>query len=226
MENKQIIEAKHSKSMMLSERLPLRENPSKQAEVDNLLQAAAMSQNLYGRDPQSLAASTFVFHQVLGDYPADLVELAIKRWIQREQQYPTPADIDGMIRRNGKPVVERATAAAIYRQPRDTWTAEQESIIGRFEAQQDDDNLGYIPEQRKADLEESNIIREMKKEIANLKSENIRLQALLRESRQQNALPSPKLAIQQRIENTVANMRASGASQGHITEFLESMRTA
>ncbi len=69
----------------------------------------------YGKEPESLDSIIEGFDCDLAGYPAEKSLLAIKTHSQRSQEFPTTADIIGLIRRNGRPPLTEAQFVAINR---------------------------------------------------------------------------------------------------------------
>lgn len=68
---------------------------------------------MYGKQPENIATINKLFHTILGNYEAEKAVKAFEIWIGRSQEFPTPADIISLIKRNGKPPLMESDIIAI-----------------------------------------------------------------------------------------------------------------
>ena len=95
-------------------------------------------QKLYGRSVENTKGIIQIFHRLLSDYPAEKVIKAFEKWIERSQEFPTPADIIGLIKRNGKPPYERSRYIAIMKKDGLERSREEWDYVRAYEAELQD----------------------------------------------------------------------------------------
>lgn len=165
-----------------------------------------------------MGAVLALFHAALADYPADKVLMAFDTWSKRSGEFPTIADIVGLIERNGAPPIKESDVIAIRKIDGASRTDQQWRILREWERQQsagwggDDSTKERLAEQNK----------QLRKENQALKRENKRLAGMVGEKQ-----PTPKpweIPQESKIQNTIDGLRASGASDQVIAEFLESVK--
>jgi hypothetical protein len=174
-------------------------------------------QKLYGRQPENIEVINQTFHSVLGKYPADAVMRAFEVWLERSQEFPTPADIVGLIRRNGKPPLSQAMYVAIQKKRGEERTPDDWQYMREYEAEQTEEFDGprdtlYVEQVRQENVR-------LRTELAALRKEYTRLTELLQESRLARGIERPKPSTEQRIQDTIAAMRATGAPEADIEQF-------
>lgn len=175
-------------------------------------------QKLYGREPGTAEVVTDMFHAVLAKYPADKVIMAMQTWVERSQEFPTPADIISLIKRNGKAPITEAMYVAANRKDGADRTGEDWEIIREFEADRLTGWDDYKPE--------PDHYRELQAEITRLRHENAALwdekERAWGEVRKCRAgldlMPKPTLS--EKVQRTVDAMKAAGSPQADIDEFL------
>src|SRR4051812_42867699 len=69
----------------------------------------------YGKEPESLEGITRIFKRALSAFSVDHILRAVSTHAQRSQEFPTVADIVGLIRRNGRPPLTESQYIAISR---------------------------------------------------------------------------------------------------------------
>ena len=79
--------------------------------------------NLYGKEPEQIEAAIALHQMVLSDYSIDQIRPAFVKWLQINNTFPAPADIVSLIRRGGKPPLDRAVYVAISKKPGDQRTS-------------------------------------------------------------------------------------------------------
>ena len=195
----------------------LSESSSAQSRLDSLLLGCYTAQKLYGRDPGSLESVNEVFHHVLGRHPADQVINAFTIWIERSQEFPTPADIVGLIRRGGLPPLSKEMYIAISRKDAEARTADDWAYLRDYEAEQRGEHSGFRDEAKEAATLEENA--RLRIEVKRLREEVARLAALLHEARLAKGAEAPRPSAREKAERTIEAMRAGGASEEDIGEF-------
>lgn len=176
-------------------------------------------QKLYGRDPGSLESVNEVFHLVLGQYPADKTIKAFTTWIERSQEFPTPADIIGLIKRNGKPPLTKEMYIQISKKDGEDRSPDDWQYMREYESEQKGEHWGSSYEDQ---VKESATLAEnirLRKELLELKHEYQGLASLLRETRIAKGLDKPLPSNEEKIANTIAFMIESGASADDIDAF-------
>lgn len=198
--------------------LALHENEGAQTRLDALLVGCFTAQKLYGRDPGSLEAVNQVFHSVLGRYPGEQVVRAFEIWVERSQEFPTPADIVGLIRRRGKPPLSREMYIAISRKDGEDRSGDEWQYLRDYEAEQLTEDSEF-PDTRKDEAARQEN-RRLRDEVRELRVENERLVEQLREARGSQGLERPQPSREQKIRATAKAMRDAGAPEADIEAFL------
>ncbi len=177
----------------------------------------------WGKEPESLEGIIRTFSRDLAEYPAEKILKAISTHARRSQEFPTTADIDGMIKRNGRPPLRESDIIAIRKKSGEDRSAAEWQMLRDWEMQQQTGWDDYQPDPTRAERhrEENNRLRE---EIDALKAENRRLAGLLADAKRQP--PESKITQDVRIQNTINWMKETGASQYEIDQFIQSMEKA
>lgn len=197
--------------------LVLSESAESKAKLDNYLLGCFTLQKLYGREPESYKAINGLFHTILASQPAEKVTKAFESWLERSQEFPTPADIINLIKRNGKPPLSEAQFIAISRKDGEDRTDAEWQYLRDYQAERDSGwNDGSDERTTSATLQEN--IR-LRKEVMSLRDEVKRLGELLHAERKRNGLEKPKPSLQEKIAATIEAMRKGGASEADIEEF-------
>ena len=157
-----------------------------------------------------------MFHAALARYPADRVERAFQQWLETSQEFPTVADIAGLVRRNGKPPMTESQFVAISRKDGADRTPDDWEFLRDWEAERkgwDDAD----PARERVDRAELLRLRE---EVRLLREENKRLAEQTRKVAVAKGLERPKPGEEEQVRRTVKAMRQGGAPQADIDEFL------
>jgi hypothetical protein len=179
---------------------------------------------VWGKDPDSLEGAVALFQVTLADFPMDKIRTAFTLHLARSSEMPTPADIIGLIRRSGRPLLSHAMYVAISRKNGEDRTSEDWKFIRDYEAEQREgfsDGADAVKED--ATLTENSVLR---KEVLSLRDEVKRLGDLLHEERKRNGIEKPKPSLQEKISATVEVMRKSGAPEADVSEFLKTSGAA
>lgn len=168
----------------------------------------------------SLRAASALILDVCGQYPADKVAQALEIWMSRESTFPTPADIAGLIRRGGKPPLERAVYIRISKMEYADRTDEERRYMWEYEAEKMADGaLGEGDNTKFKQLYDDNV--RLRKDLAEAYSEISKLNELLREARKD--WTRPEKTMDAKVNATVEHMRKTGRTEADIDEFLLSM---
>jgi hypothetical protein len=201
----------------------LHENKPAQAKLDGLIAGCFVIQKLYGRQPENIEIINRTFHSVLAHHPSDKVIRAFEAWLERSQEFPTPADIVGLIKRNGRPPLKESDVIAIRKKDGEYRTPEEWAVLRQWESQQQED-WGGEPDERKArDLQAENI--RLRQELLQLKDEYRRLSELLREAKQAVGTEAARSDAGAKVERTIQAMREVGAPEEDVEEFRRSTGT-
>lgn len=80
-----------------------------------------------------MAAAIRIFHLVLADYPIDAITAAFGKWLETNSTFPAPADIVSLIKRGGKPPLEKSYYIAIREKPADQRTKAEWGYLRDYE---------------------------------------------------------------------------------------------
>lgn len=176
----------------------------------------------YGKEPESLESIIRIFTRDLGHFPADKVMKAISVHSQRSQEFPTVSDIVGLIKRKGKPPLKESDIISIRKKDGEFRTPEEWQMLREWDNEQQE---GWSdepdPVKDAATLAEN--IR-LRAELTALKAEYQRLGDMLKAEREGKPLPPPRPlktahTLEEKIKNTIAQMKADGAHQEDIDQF-------
>lgn len=88
---------------------------------------------LYGKEPEQLKNTASLFSMVLADFPINDITKAFTVHLQRSPEMPTPADICNIIRRGGKPPLDRSVYVSIGKKEAHLRTSEEWAYLREFE---------------------------------------------------------------------------------------------
>ena len=168
----------------------------------------------YGKEPESLESITRIFKRDLAEYPTGRILQAISTHAMRCDEFPTVSDIVGLIQRNGRPPLRESDIIAIRKKDGADRSRADWKTLEEWERQQSAEWGGDAP------------AAEMALENRKLRETIARLEKQLRERGQPveaKQFSIPKLSPQQRVDNTIAAMRAQGKSDADIEEFRQSV---
>lgn len=94
------------------------------------------SQRVFGKEPEQVDALIGVFIMALADYPFPAIDKAMRLWVKRSAEMPTPFDIVNLIERDGKPPLERAVYVSISKKDGVDRTAEEWQYMRDYERYQ------------------------------------------------------------------------------------------
>lgn len=197
--------------------LRLSESNENKAKLDRMMMGCFAVQKLYGRDLGNAGVITEMFHAMLGKYPATHVVRAFELWLERSQEFPTPADIIGIIKRKGKPPLSRETYIAISKKAAELRDASDWQFLREYEAEQRDEVSGFEDEAKAEVTLQENVA--LRQQVKGLTAETKRLTDLLHQARIARGLEPVKPSHAQKVAATVAAMRSGGASEEDIAAF-------
>ena len=170
----------------------------------------------YGKEPESLDSIVSVFARDLADYPAEKVMRAIRAHALTSSEFPTVADIAGLVRRNGRPPLSESQYVAINRKAGEDRTGEEWQFLKDWEAERKGwDEIDPVREQ----VDRAEMVR-LREEVARLREENKRLAEQCRRVGVAKGLERPRPSEEEQVVRTAEAMRQSGAPQADIDEFL------
>jgi hypothetical protein len=197
--------------------LPLNDDREGRQRLASELYRRFHAMKTYGKEPESLDSIIEVFNTDLASFPAAKILKAMSTHAQRSQEFPTVADIVSLIRRNGKPPLSESAYIAIQKKAGEDRTPDDWQYLRDYEA---DQRGGWQdePDQRKQDdlLAENTRLRQ---EVAQLRVETHRLNNLLQAERLSKGIEKPKLSEEDKVNRTIAIMRADGAAEADIAAF-------
>lgn len=169
----------------------------------------------YGKEPESLKSIVKIFLKDLAAYPLDKILKAITLHAQRSQEFPTVADIVGLIKRGGRAPITKEVYIAISKKDGELRTPEEWKTLREYEAEQIQEEFGR--DEPRVDTGENERLRQRIKE---LETEYARLAEVLHQTKMAKGLERPKPSAQEKIDNTVAEMRRMGASEEDVEQFI------
>lgn len=201
--------------------IALSSNEAGQIAIAKEIHARFHAMKTYGKEPESLSSITATMLRDLSDFPADKILKAFKLHAQRSEEFPTTANIYGLIKRNGKPPLSKETFIAISKKHGEDRTSEDWQYLRDYQAEQND-GWEEVPDQAKsnATLNENTRLRQ---ELIELKREVKRLSDLLHEERMRKGIEKPKPDLMESLTRTINAMRTEGAKQEDIAEFAVHM---
>lgn len=155
---------------------------------------------------------------MLGKYVAVKVIKAFETWLERSQEFPTPADIISLIKRDGRPPLSESQFIAISKKQYSERTVEENWFLRTYQEQQNEQWQIDSDQQKQDDILSDNM--RMREEIKNLKSENQRLVGLLNAEKTKFIFKKPIISVQDKIQRTIEHMKAAGAPEKDIQDFL------
>jgi len=176
--------------------------------------------NLYGKKSDSMKATAQTFQRILSNHCIADIAQAFDIWMKRQTQFPTPADIYGLIERNGKPPLSKVMYVNISKKDAYHRTSDDWEYIKEYELYQrtgDSNNTLTKVGNENTYLKKAN--NNLKDQISKLKAQSdIYCQKIA-------ALEKKKYEIKtepvNKIDATVKFMRESGASEEDIQIFID-----
>ena len=115
---------------------PVSQDSGGQRQMAEILTQCFQALNLYGKEPEQLAAAIPLFQMVLSEYPIGRIRTAFVQWLQTNNTFPAPADIASLIKRNGKPPLDRAVYIGLSKKPADQRTSAEWVYLREYEESQ------------------------------------------------------------------------------------------
>lgn len=148
----------------------LQGDPQGQKEVVLEIHNRFHAMKTYGKAPESLDSIIAVMLRDLEGYPRDKVMAAFKLHAQRSAEFPTTADLIGIIKRNGKPPLRESDVIAIRRKDGELRTPEEWAMLREWDAQAAEGwGSEYRNEQKERATLEENI--RLRQRVAELEAE-------------------------------------------------------
>ncbi len=179
-----------------------------------------MVQKIYGRQPENIEVINRLFHSILGKFSSEKVIRAFEIWLEKSQEFPTPADIVGIIKRNGKPPLSREIYIAISKKDGADRTKDDWQYLRDYEAEQNGEAWGLPDEQKESVTLQENI--RLRQQLKKIQDDYREISALLSVERNKKT-EIPIISQQDKIQRTIDAMRNNGAPEEDIQAFRESM---
>lgn len=179
---------------------------------------------MYGRDIANAETVTELFHAMLGQYPAAQVLKAFELWLQRSQEFPTPADIIGIIKRKGKPPLSKEMFIAISKKSGEDRTKDDWQYLRDYEAELTESVDDFGDATKDAATLQENI--RLRQQVMEQKNEIHRLNELLHMERMRKGIEPPKPSVHEQVTRTIETMKREGAKQEDIDAFAQSFGVA
>lgn len=198
----------------------MRESTEAQAKLDNLLLACFSVQKMYGRQPENIEVINQVFHRILGKYRGNRVLMAFEAWMERSQEFPTPADIVSLLKRNGRPPLSKEIYISISKKEPEFRNSNDWQYLREYEAQAHEEGFGSDFTDEKKEDESTFEIKRLRAETAWLRAENEKLAKLLHEARVAKGIEKPEITHEQKVNNTLEYLKSIKAPEIDIQEFI------
>ncbi|OWK35417.1 hypothetical protein [Fimbriiglobus ruber] len=130
---------------------------------------------------------------------------------------PDPADIVGLIKRNGKPPLSQAVYIAIQKKAGEDRSPEDWQYLREYEAQQREEFEGPHDARQAEEVQQEN--RRLRTELIDFRKECKRLAKLLHEARIVKGIEPPLRTTEEKVRATITAMRESGASAEDVEQF-------
>ena len=116
--------------------MALRDDPEGKQTLAVILSQCFDTMKLYGREPDQLRNAASLFSMVLADFRIKDITRAFTVHLQRSPEMPTPADICNIIRRNGKPPLDRSVYVNLSKKDPQCRTREEWAYMREYEDDQ------------------------------------------------------------------------------------------
>lgn len=187
--------------------------------MDKLLLACVSVQKLYGRSVENTDVVSEVFHRMLARHTSGKVVKAFETWLERSQEFPTPADIVGLIKRNGRSPIKESDVIAVRKKDGEDRTPADWQLLRDWDEQQSDAwEEEPEPVKQQAKLDENIALRAR---IRKLEADNERMgQELLNLKR---LAPRHPVAPENKAYNTLRFMKQNGVTESELMETANSL---
>lgn len=177
---------------------------------------------VFGKEPESFENYISVIVSDCKHLPTEKILKAIITHSQRSNEPPTPADIIGLVKRNGRPPIKESEIIAIRKKAGEDRTTDEWEMLKEWEEQQTTGwGSDYSNPEKDTALLQENI--QLRKKIHDLQKSYDELASLLRSERMQKGIIQKPPTLKEKIQRTAEDMKAQGKSQEEIDEFLESV---
>ena len=113
--------------------MPLQTDPNGKKALATMLYQCFQTLRLYGREPEALEGTVAMFQMILAEYAFDDIAQAFRVFLKRHTEMPTPADIVGLIERDGWPALDRAIYIALQKRDPATRSPAEWAYIRDYE---------------------------------------------------------------------------------------------
>jgi len=197
----------------------LSDNPEGKLKLRNKFKELAAGQKMWGKSPDDVAGAVATIEARLGHLPAEVVSKAVDRHYGFSNEFPSPSDLIGWIRRRGRPPFERAIFVDISKKNYQDRTADEREYYNDYKADRMDNDISIMvgdPHKYSSMIQDS---ERMRRELAGLRGEISRLDELLKDAR--DSITKPRFTIEHRVGATAINMRRSGATDEAVASFID-----
>lgn len=197
--------------------LPLNQDSPSRQQLAARLYRDFYAMKTYGKEPESLESIVSLFNESLANFPFEKINAAFIIHAQRSQEFPTPSDIVGLIRRNGKPPIKESDVIAIRKKDGSDRTNSDWQLLREWDDQQQE-GWDDIPDPVKdqATLQENIQLRQR---VNVLEHDVELLRKLLHDARMAKGFERPRPSVEEKVTATISAMRAAGATDEDITAF-------
>jgi len=204
--------------------LTLADSPEAQQNLALALFEGFSALNIYGKKAVDIESITRAFATVLADDDPDDVMVALGLWMRRENKFPTPADIAGLIERGGKPPFSESMFVEINKKDPENRTKADWQYIQEFKAYR---NQGADIGSKYMEIRKDNDILKLK--VRFLEKDNRKLfgQIDMLEvelAEMMEVKPEPKTEAVSKVQATIDYMRDQGCSEADVAAFRNEMR--
>lgn len=199
--------------------LPLKSDAESKKNLAMRLYRDFHAMKTYGKEPESLESIISLFNETLAEFTMDHIVLAMKVHAQRSQEFPTPADIVGIIRRKGRPPLSREMYISISKKDPEDRSGDDWKYLRAYEAEHSTEVSDFVDQAKETANRDENL--RLRNQVRELQAEIGKLSHLLHESRRAKGLEKPKPSVQEQVNRTVAEMRRGGASEEDIERFAK-----
>jgi len=179
-------------------------------------------QKLYGRDVANSGTIIDLFQRMMGKYPADKVIRAFEIWMERSQEFPTPADIISLIKRNGKPPLKESDIIAIRKKDGQDRTPDDWKKLHEWENEQKGGGESDNDAQARVHTDRVENTR-LRLRVAELEAKNAKAWGIVKNMRSITPVAkiSPSAPEDDKIQRTISHLIAAGVPENIINEFKE-----
>ncbi len=205
-----------------SKALALSESVKHQEKLDELIGVSLALQKLYGRDVANSGHVINLFQRILAKYPADRAIKAFELWLERSQEFPTPADIIGLIKRNGRPPIKESDVIAVRKKYGADRSSDDWQLLREWDKQQNEEWGGdYEDNVKDTATEQENI--KLRQKLKEMEFQLVAVNESLKSLRVEKGVAKPEYTKEEKVRRTIEAMRSEGAKQEDIEDFTRQM---